>query len=328
MNKNDARSEWLAAARAALEIEASAVARSGERLDGELIRAVDLILRHPGKVVVTGIGKSGHIARTTVATLCSTGAAAVYLHPSEAVHGDLGIYTPGDPTVLISKNGASAELLALVPLLREFRSPLIGILGSRSAPLASQVDVVLDASVEREADPHNLTPTASAVAALALGHALAVALMCARNFTPEEFGRFHPGGQLGRNLRLKVEEVMHCGDEVAWVCPETPLKEVIIAMTKRPLGAACVVSADGALRGLITDGDLRRALTGHDDIRPLHARDAMTANPVTIGPGAQLLAALELMERRSSQISVLAVVGEDSTALGLLRLHDIYLGSR
>src|SRR5262245_25628484 len=199
--------EWLAAARSAIEIEASCLARAAERLDGALIRAVELIVGHPGKVVLTGIGKSGHIARKIVATLCSTGTSAVFLHPAEAVHGDLGIYTPGDPTVLISKNGSSHELLALVPLLREFHSPLIGILGSTASPLASQVDILLDASVEREADPNNLAPTASSVTALALGHALAIALMCARNFTPEEFGRFHPGGQLGRNLKLSVSAV-------------------------------------------------------------------------------------------------------------------------
>src|SRR5437773_32779 len=196
--------EWLAAARAAMEIESAAIARAARRLHGELIRAVDLILAHPGKVVVSGIGKSGHIARKIVATLCSTGTAAVFLHPAEAAHGDLGIYTAGDPTILISRNGASAELQALVPTLRHFRSPLIGILGNTAGPLAAQVDVLLDATVEREADPHNLAPTASAVTALALGHAIAIALICARDFSPEEFGRFHPGGQLGRNLKMRV----------------------------------------------------------------------------------------------------------------------------
>src|SRR6266571_3084476 len=169
--------EWLAAGRAAMQIEAASIARAAARLDDTLVRVVELILAHPGKVLVTGIGKSGHIARKIVATLCSTGTAAVFLHPAEAVHGDLGIYTPGDPTVLISKNGTSAELQALVPLLRQFRSPLIGILGNLSSPLAGQMDVLLDASVEREADPNNLAPTASAVTALALGHALAIALM-------------------------------------------------------------------------------------------------------------------------------------------------------
>jgi arabinose-5-phosphate isomerase len=320
--------EWLAAARAAMEIEAVSLHRAAARLGPELIRAVDLILAHPGKVVVTGIGKSGHIARKIVATFCSTGTAAVFLHPAEAVHGDLGIYTPGDPTVLISKNGSSAELLALVPLLRDFRSPLIGILGNSASPLAAHLDLFLDASVEREADPNNLAPTASAVTALALGHALAVALMCARNFTPEAFGRFHPGGQLGRNLRLYVREVMHCGDEVASVAPDTALRDVIIAMTRRPLGGACVVAPDGTLAGFLTDGDLRRALTMHDDIRGLRACDTMTAAPVTIGPEATLGDALELMERRPSQIAVLPVIDGDRRSLGILRLHDVFRGKR
>jgi len=320
--------EWLAAARTALEVEARSIGCAAERLGGELVRAVELILAHPGKVVVTGIGKSGHIARKLVATLCSTGTSAVFLHPTEAVHGDLGIYTPGDPTILISKNGSSRELLALVPLLRDFHSPLIGILGSGASPLAAQLDVLLDASVEREADPHNLAPTASAVTALALGDALAIALMRARHFTPEEFGRFHPGGQLGRNLRLSVREAMHSGDEVATLTPEMPFKDAIIAMTRRPLGGACVVAPDGTLAGFLTDGDLRRALTNHDDIRGLRVEDAMTRTPVTIGPEASLAAALERMERRASQISVLPVVDEDGRAVGIIRLHDVYLGFR
>jgi arabinose-5-phosphate isomerase len=325
---SDPKQEWLAAARNAIRIEAASLSRAADRLDGELVRAVDLILAHPGKVVVTGIGKSGHIARKIVATLCSTGTASVFLHPAEAVHGDLGIYTPGDPTVFISKNGSSTELLSLVPLLRQFHSPLIGILGSATSPLAAHMDVLLDASVDREADPNNLAPTASAVTALALGHALAIALMCARNFTPEEFGRFHPGGQIGRNLKLSVRQAMHAGDEVAFVSPETPLKDVIIAMTRRPLGAACVVGADGTLAGFITDGDLRRVLTGHEEIRGLSAADAMTRKPVTIGPDATVGDALERMERRQSQISVLPVVDENGRALGVIRLHDVYLGSR
>jgi len=322
------KQDWLAVARAAMEIESTSLAQAACRLDGELIRAVDLILAHPGKVVVTGIGKSGHIARKTVATLCSTGTAAVFLHPAEAVHGDLGIYTPGDPTVMISKHGTSAELLALVPQLRQFRSPLIGILGSRTAPLASQMDVLLDASVEREADPNNLAPTASAATAMALGDALAIALMRARNFTPEEFGRFHPGGQLGRNLRLGVREAMHPLPEIAVVAPQASLKEVILAMTDRPWGAASVVSPAGLLEGLVTDGDLRRALTTHDDIRGLRAENVMTRSPVSITPDATLAEALERMEHRASQISVLPVVDESGHALGLLRIHDIYLGAR
>ena len=322
------KDSWLQAAQSAMAIESTAIARAATRLDGSLIRAVELILAHPGKVVVTGIGKSGHIARKMAATFSSTGTAAVFLHPADAAHGDLGIYTPGDPTVLISENGSSHELLDLAPLLHQFDSPMIGILGSAASPLAAQMDVVLDASVECEADPHNLAPTASAVTALAVGHALAIALMEARNFTPEEFGRFHPGGQLGRNLRCSVREAMHGCEQSAMIAPGAPLKEVIIAMTECPLGGACVVSPEGVLEGFITDGDLRRALTNHDDIRQLLASDAMTRTPITIGPAATLGAALELMERRRSQISVLPVVDETGRALGILRLHDIYLGRR
>jgi arabinose-5-phosphate isomerase len=205
---------------------------------------------------------------------------------------------------------------------------LIGILGGRVSPLASQVDVLLDASVKREADPNNLAPTASSVTALALGHALAIALMTARNFGPEEFARFHPGGQLGRNLRLLVREAMHTTGETACVPPDASLKEVIIAMTRRPLGGACVIAADGSLAGFLTDGDLRRALSNHDDIRGLCAQDAMTAAPVTVGPDETLGRALELMERRASQISVLPVVDDGGRALGLLRLHDVFRGAR
>lgn len=316
---------WLEAAREAMETEAASIRRAASRLDGALIRATEIILAHTGKVVVTGIGKSGHVARKIAATLCSTGSPAVFLHPAEAMHGDLGIYTPGDPTLLLSKNGASVELLGLCPLLRHFHSPLIGILGNPAAPLAAEMDVLLDASVEREADEHNLAPTASAVTALAVGHALAIALMRARHFTPEQFGRFHPGGQLGRNLRLAVRTAMHAGADVALVSPETCLREVIIAMTRCPLGAACVVTGDGALAGVITDGDVRRALTNHEDIRQLYARDAMTRRPVTIGPDATLGEALELMERRSSQISALPVVDAEGKAVGLLRLHDVFV---
>jgi arabinose-5-phosphate isomerase len=328
MHNEAAKQEWLAAARAAMRIESASIARAAERLDGSLVRAVEAILAHPGKVIVTGIGKSGHIARKLAATLCSTGTPAVFLHPAEAVHGDLGIYTPGDPTVLISKNGSSEELRRLAPLLRGLRSPLIGILGNSKSPLSNEMDVLLDASVECEADANNLAPTASVITALSVGHALAIALMCARKFTPAEFGRLHPGGQLGRNLRLSVREAMHAGDEVAQVAPETSLRDVIIAMTRRPLGAACVASPDGLLAGFITDGDLRRVLTNHDDIRKLCAADAMTRSPITISPEATLGEALETMERRHSQISVLPVVDEGGRALGLLRLHDVFLGSQ
>ncbi|MSV34709.1 MAG: KpsF/GutQ family sugar-phosphate isomerase [Bryobacterales bacterium] len=319
------RADWLAAARRAMQTEAESVLAAAERIGDNLLRAVDLIREHPGKVVVTGLGKSGHVARKVVATLQSTGTPAVFLHPSEAGHGDFGVCQAGDPVVMISKSGSTGELLNLVWPLRAIDARLIGILGSLRSPLAAEMDVVLDASVQREADPEGFTPTASSVVSLALGHALAVALMQARGFRAEHFHRSHPAGQLGHNLRLRVAAVMHGGDEVAWVKADDPLKHVVIEMSARPLGAACVVSADRRLLGLITDGDVRRALRNHDDIRPLRASDVMTVSPVTVDPQALVHTALALMEDRPSQIYVLPVVDPGAgICAGLIRLHDIY----
>jgi len=331
-SKVDQRAQWLAAARKAMETEAQAILTASARLDQNLIRAVELILGHSGKLVVTGLGKSGHIARKIVATLQSTGTPAIFLHPTEAAHGDLGVCQPGDSVLMISKSGATAELLDLLPPLREigktreFKAAFIGILGNPSSPLAREMDVVLDATVAREADPEGFTPTASSAAALALGDALAIALMQARSFTAEDFSRLHSGGQLGRNLRIRAGDVMHRGDEVAWVKPEDSLKHVVIAMSQRPLGAACVVSPAGLLTGLITDGDVRRALQDHDDIRTLRATDVMTPRPSTLSPDTLLHEALAFMEDRPSQISVVPVVDETGMCMGLLRLHDIYQG--
>jgi arabinose-5-phosphate isomerase len=317
--------ESLACGRAAMEAEAEAIHLAAHRLDGRFTRAVEVIANHTGKIVVTGIGKSGRVGQKIVATFASTGTPAVFLHPAEAVHGDLGIYAPEDPTILISKSGATAELLRLVGVLREFRSPLIGILGNLGSPLATEVDYLLDASVRAEADPHNLAPTTSSAVAMALGDALAVSVMKARRFTPEEFAVYHPAGQLGRNLGLTVRDVMHSGDAAACARPEDPLRSVVIAMTRRPLGAACIVDQDGRLAGVVTDGDLRRALQAHDDIRPLRAADVMTVDPAVIGPDEKLHEALRVMEDRPSQISVLPVVEpETRRCLGLIRLHDIY----
>jgi arabinose-5-phosphate isomerase len=319
------KSEWLIVAREALTAQAQAIEAAAARLEGSLTRAVEIILEKNGKVVVCGIGKSGQVGQKIVATLCSAGTPAVFLHPVEALHGDLGIYSPGDPTLLISKSGATAELLRLVPVLRQFDSPLIGLLGNTSSPLAREVDVVIDASVRRESDPESLVPTASSTVAMALGDALALVLMKARNFTAEDFHRFHPAGQLGRNLRLTVRDVMHDAGDFAAVQAEDSVKTVVIAMTRRPQGAACVLTAEGDLLGLITDGDLRRAFQQHDDIRKLSAADIMTRQPVTVSPDASLHEALRLMEDRPSQISVLPVVETGSDrCLGLLRIHDLY----
>jgi arabinose-5-phosphate isomerase len=311
-----------------MEAEAEAIRCAAGRLEPALGPAVDLILSrttapHAGKVIVSGIGKSGHLARKIAAALQSTGTPAVFLHPSEAPHGDLGLCQAGDAVLMISKSGTTTELLHLAASLRDLRCAFVGIIGNTKSPLASEMDVVLDGSVPREADPDGFVPTASSAVALALGHALAVAVMQARGFTSEDFLRLHKGGHLGRSLRIQVKDAMHCGDEVAWVRRQDPLKQVVIAMSRRALGAACVVDANGALAGIITDGDVRRALEGHDDIRILRAEDVMTKAPLTVDPAALLKDALILMEDRPSQISVLPVV-ENGQCLGLLRLHDVY----
>jgi arabinose-5-phosphate isomerase len=325
MSASDSPAAWLSVARSVLQAESRAIAAAAARLDQCLPRAVQLILDHQGKVVVSGVGKSGHIGQKIAATLASTGTPAVFLHAAEAVHGDLGIYTPGDPSILISKSGSTAELLRLVPILRQFRSPLIAIVGNPKSPLARQADIVMDAQVEREADTLNLAPTCSTTVALALGDALAVSLMHARQFSRQDFARYHPGGQLGRNLWLRVADVMHQGEDVAWVRLDTPLRQVIIAMTERPLGAACVVDEEFSLLGLVTDGDLRRALLAHEDIRQLRSADCMSRKPLTVAPEASLREAIRLMEDRSSQISVLPVLDPKTRrCLGLVRIHDIY----
>jgi arabinose-5-phosphate isomerase len=306
-----------------METEAEAISCAARRLDDQFLVAVRLIEEHPGKIIVTGLGKSGFVARKLAATMCSTGTPAVFLHPVDALHGDVGIYAAGDPTIVLSKSGTTLELLRLIPVLRSLNSPLIGIIGNAASPLGREMDILLDASVRAEADPYNLAPTASTAVATALGDALALAIRHARNLTPEDFAQLHPAGQLGRNLRVTVRQVMHAGDEVAWAGAATSMKSVIIAMNRCPLGAACVKGDAGELIGLITDGDLRRALEMNDDIREVTAGDLMTLRPVTVGPEATLQDALRLMEDRPSQISVLPVV-EGSRCLGLIRLHDLY----
>jgi len=315
--------DLLAAGRSSMETEAEAIACAAARLDDQFLAAVRLIQEHSGKVIVTGLGKSGFVAQKLAATMCSTGTPAVFLHPVDALHGDVGIYAPGDPTILLSKSGTTLELLRLIPVLRGLSSPLVGIIGNRTSPLGREMDILLDASVRAEADPYNLAPTASTAVATAVGDALALAIRHARNLTPEDFAQLHPAGQLGRNLRVTVRQVMHTGEEVAWARPESSMKSVILAMNHCPLGAACVKDESGALLGLITDGDLRRALETNDDIRRVSAGDLMTAHPTTVDPDTFLQDALRLMEDRPSQISVLPVV-ENHQCVGLVRLHDLY----
>jgi len=318
------KSSALATGRTVLALETQSLQAASERLDHNFTRVVDLIRRARGKVIVVGLGKSGHVAQSVSATLCSLGTSAVFLHASEASHGDIGVVGSGDVVILISKSGATPELVRLAPALRAAGAKLVALVGNLRSPLAGEADAVLDATVAREADPLGLAPTSSAVVALAFGHALAVALAQARKFGLKDFARTHPSGQLGRNVTLRVADIMHGMKEIAVVKPRDSMRDVVVAMTSRPLGAACVVDKSGKLAGLVTDGDLRRALQKFEDIRPLKAADVMTIKPIQISPETLLGDALRLMEERTSQISVLPVAGANGRCLGLLRLHDIY----
>lgn len=308
-----------------MNAEADAIRAGAERLGDDFRKAVELILESKGKVVVIGIGKSGQIGQKIAATFRSTGTPAVFLHAAEAVHGDLGLFAPGDPVLAISKSGATEEILRLAPVIRKTNSPVISILGNRNSPMAAWADVVLDASVEREADPLGVAPTSSAILALSIGDALAGSLVEARGFTRKDFLSLHPSGQLGKALNLTVESVLHRLDQVAVVRADETVKAVLFAMTRKPLGAACVVDDGGLLLGIFTDGDIRRGLEADEGLLNRAVGNHMTSDPTCATPEMDLQTAAELMEARTSQISVLPVVESSSRKLlGLIRLHDIY----
>ncbi|MDP6532395.1 MAG: KpsF/GutQ family sugar-phosphate isomerase [Candidatus Marinimicrobia bacterium] len=304
--------------------EAEELTNASVRISADVVKTADLIRNHEGKVVVCGLGKSGLIAQKMVATFCSTGTQAVFLHAAEALHGDLGIYHPGDPTILISKSGSTEELLRLIPILREFESPLIGILGNPKSRLADKVDLVLDASVEREADPLGIVPTSSTTLTMAVGDALAAVLMTANGFKHEDFARYHPGGDLGKKLRLNIRDIMQPLNECAVVNADEKLRNVVIQMTDKPQGAALVLEENQSISGIVTEGDLRRCLAENGDIDALTAGDVMSKNPVSVLESSPLSDAISMMEDRTSQISVLPVCTDSGTCTGLLRIHDIY----
>ena len=308
-----------------LKQEGQELLDAADRIAESVVKSSDIISNHSGKVVLCGMGKSGLIAQKIAATLCSIGNKAVFLHAAEAVHGDLGIYAPGDPTILISKSGATEEMLRLIPILKEFNSPLIGILGNMKSPLVRQMDVVLDASVQKEADPLGIVPTSSTTLTLAIGDAIVGVLMSQGDFKQDDFARLHPAGDLGRRLRLIVENIMQSIQDVAIVSKNDNLRKVVIEMTEKPQGAALVVDGENQLIGIITEGDLRRTLADGKDIDKITVIDLMTPNPIAININSPLKEAIILMEDRKSQISVLPVVKNDGkTCAGLLRLHDIY----
>ncbi len=308
-------------ARQVLAIEAKAVEALIARLDGEFIRALQLILHCRGRVVVSGMGKSGHIARKIASTMASTGTPAFFVHPGEASHGDLGMITDHDVLIALSNSGESPELLTIVPIVKRRGAKLISMTGNPASTMAREADVHLDASVAQEACPLGLAPTASTTAALALGDALAVALLDARGFGAEDFARSHPGGALGRRLLVHVGDLMHGGDTLPKV-PETALlTEALLEMSRKGLGMTAVVDDADRLLGLFTDGDLRRALDHTLDIRAARVAEVMTRNPRTIGPDKLAAEAVQMMDQH--QINGLLVVGAEGRLVGALNMHDL-----
>ena len=311
----------IAKGREVVRIEGRAVAELEGKIGESFARAVDLVQACRGRVIVTGVGKSGIIARKIVATMNSTGTPSVFLHPTDAVHGDLGIVRDGDVVICISKSGSTAELSILLPMFRRIGVPVISLVGNLSSPLASESTVVLDVSVREEACPLDLAPTSSTTAALALGDALAIALLDRRQFTREDFALYHPGGTLGKRLLLMIDELMTKGAHVPCVTGEVPLRDAIVEMTSKRLGCTCVLGPDGKLEGLITDGDLRRLLHKTADVATVRASDAMTRNPKTVRQGT--LAYVVLQEMESYNITQMIVVDPENVPVGVVHLHDL-----
>jgi arabinose-5-phosphate isomerase len=311
----------LSLARNVLHIEAEAVQALADRLDEQFHRAVQLIMACKGRVVVTGMGKSGHIAGKIAATLASTGTPAFFVHPGEASHGDLGMIAHDDVVIALSNSGESAEITAILPLIKRRGARLVGMSGNPASTLGRESDVHLNATVDKEACPLNLAPTASTTAALALGDALAVTLLDMRGFTPEDFARTHPGGSLGRKLLVHVRDVMHAGDALPVVGHAASLKDALLEMTRKGLGMTAIVDESGHVAGVFTDGDLRRALEKSIDIHAARIADLMGRNPKTIGPDQLAVEAVEKMQ--SQKINGLLVVNTEGKLAGALNMHDL-----
>ena len=311
----------IALAKRVLDVEARAVADLSDRLDGKFADAVRIVLECKGRVVVSGIGKSGHIARKIASTLASTGTPAFFVHPAEASHGDLGMITSDDVMLALSNSGESAELLAIVPLIKRQGARLVAITGNAQSSLAQQADVHLDGRVTEEACPLGLAPTASTTASLALGDALAVALLEARGFGREDFARSHPGGSLGRQLLTFVADVMRTGAAVPMVPLSASLSEAVLEISRKGMGMTAVVEDGSRLVGVFTDGDLRRTLEHNVDLRSMAVRDVMTPSPCTVSADQLAVEAVKLMEER--RISQLPVVDGRHRLVGALNTHDL-----
>jgi len=311
----------LESARRVLEIEARAVDGLRDRLDSSFVQAVQIMFACEGRVVVSGMGKSGHVARKIASTLASTGTPAFFVHAGEASHGDLGMVTSKDVMIALSNSGESAELLVIVPLIKRQGARLIAITGNPRSPLAIAADVHLDAAVDQEACSLGLAPTASTTAALALGDALAVALLEARGFDKEDFARSHPGGSLGRRLLTHVDDVMRTGAAVPVVPESATFSEALLEMSRKGMGMTAIADAGGRVAGIFTDGDLRRTLEKPGDLRNVGIVDLMHANPRTVRAGQLAAEAAQLMEQH--RISQLLVVDADRQLLGALNMHDL-----
>jgi arabinose-5-phosphate isomerase len=312
----------LVLARQVLRVEADAVAALADRLDGAFDSAIALILARNGRVIVSGIGKSGHIGRKIASTLASTGTPAYFVHPAEAIHGDLGMITRDDALIALSNSGESAELLTIVPIIKRQGAKLISITGNPNSSLAREADVHLDAGVAQEACPLNLAPTASTTAALALGDALAVALLDARGFSANDFARSHPGGSLGRRLLTHVRDVMRAGADVPAVTPQASVGEAILEISRGGIGMTVVVSPERHVVGVFTDGDLRRAFALNLDLRSATLAEVMGARPRSIGPDRLAVEAVEMMEQ--FKINQLPVVDDAGVLIGALNMHDLF----
>lgn len=311
----------LRLARETFDIEAAALRALGQRVDSRFAQAVEKMLRIPGRVVVMGMGKSGHVGRKIAATLASTGTPALFVHPAEASHGDLGMVTAQDLVLAISNSGESAELTAILPVLHRLGVPLVAITGNPQSSLAQHADLALDCSVEREACPLNLAPTTSTTAQLALGDALAVALLDARGFRAEDFARSHPGGALGRKLLTHVADVMRAGEQVPRVLPHTAFGDLMREMSAKGLGASAVVDGQGRVLGIFTDGDLRRRIEAGADLRSATAEQVMHPGPRTIAADALAVDAAEMMETHS--ITSVLVVDAWGLLTGIVHIGDL-----
>ena len=316
----------LEQARLVLEVEAQCILAARDRLNENFTKAVELIVatvKGGGKVIVTGVGKSGKIAAKVAATMASTGTPALFLHPTEGIHGDLGVVSDRDALLAFSYSGASAEVLQLIPTLKNRGTKIISIVGNMKSALATSSDFTIDGSVSKEACPLNLAPTSSTTVALALGDALAMALSVRFEFKEENFAGNHPGGALGKRLTLRVSDLMKSPEQMPWISENESVDKVIETITAKKLGAVLVRNAASKLSGIITDGDLRRALKNREKFFSMKASEIMTLNPITIRSDEKAFKALELMENRPSQIAVLPVVDASGNCIGLVRVHDL-----